>query len=252
MSTILRRAAVVVLFVCVLVPTLVAQAADSPTAEEVIAKYLEAAGGKEAIAKVKNRKATGMLLLKGMGVEADITSYTAPPNAWTEIFLGPFGAVERGMSDGVAWEVHPSEGPRILTGDDFADMKRQSSLSLLSEWEKFFSSVEYAGEESIDSVAYHKLVFTPEDGGKVEQYYNTESGLLFLSRSAQNGKPTESRLSDYKAVDGVQIPHKIEARGGPYEIELTLDTIEHNVEIPADRFALPAQIKELQSATATP
>jgi len=57
--------------------------------------------------------------------------------------------------------------------------------------------------------------------------------------------PLESYLSDYRSVDGVLMPYKAVIKTiGPERIS-TVDGIEQNVNLPADRFALPAAIKAL-------
>ena len=58
--------------------------------------------------------------------------------------------------------------------------------------------------------------------------------------------PVSIYLKDYKRVDGLLIPHNIQAfpEGGGSE-DVTITSVEHNVEMAADRFDLPPEIKDL-------
>ena len=57
--------------------------------------------------------------------------------------------------------------------------------------------------------------------------------------------PVTSKLSDYKEVDGIKIPFTNSSSMMGQEQAIALQSVEHNVEIPADRFAVPAEVEEL-------
>ena len=67
---------------------------------------------------------------------------------------------------------------------------------------------------------------------------STLSGLVAVNAVAGDGLY-------YKEVDGILIAHRIEALEGEESIEVIHSTIEHNVDMPGDRFDLPAEIAEL-------
>ena len=82
-------------------------------------------------------------------------------------------------------------------------------------------------------------------------YFEKESGLLVKQEVSQQGGSVETMIGDYKEVDGIKIAHrtaqktKIEGVQFAVEIVTTIDSVEHNVDIPASRFALPDDIKAL-------
>jgi len=55
----------------------------------------------------------------------------------------------------------------------------------------------------------------------------------------------ESFLSDYKPVGGIVMAHRNVTKLMGQERIVTVQSIEHNVDLPADRFALPPEIKAL-------
>jgi hypothetical protein len=80
-------------------------------------------------------------------------------------------------------------------------------------------------------------------------YFDTESHLLvkheFVLENAMGTIPMVSYVGEYREVDGVLLPHTIKAVVLGQERLLTTESIKHNVDLPADRFALPQAIRAL-------
>jgi hypothetical protein len=52
-------------------------------------------------------------------------------------------------------------------------------------------------------------------------------------------------LSDYKEQNGVTAPRKVHQKALGQEFLITINQVEYNVDMPKDRFDLPAEIKAL-------
>ena len=57
--------------------------------------------------------------------------------------------------------------------------------------------------------------------------------------------PIEVIPADFKEVDGIKMPFKATQKVLTQEIVIKFDTVEQNVDLPKDTFALPAEIKAL-------
>jgi hypothetical protein len=57
--------------------------------------------------------------------------------------------------------------------------------------------------------------------------------------------PVESYVSDFRDVGGVRLPHRIRQVAAGQELVTTVESIAHNVEIPAGQFDLPKEIQAL-------
>jgi outer membrane lipoprotein-sorting protein len=68
------------------------------------------------------------------------------------------------------------------------------------------------------------------------------------SRSKQRtrGHTGPKTLSDYKKVDGITVAHKLTQAGGENNIEIIIEKMTFNVDIPAGQFDLPPEIKAIQ------
>ena len=91
--------------------------------------------------------------------------------------------------------------------------------------------------------------FAPEKGTRFTEYYSTKSFLLIRRRGVVTSSTSEQTLpytitySDYRAVDGVQIPFKlVNSTPSMGETITTVRTVKHNVQI-ADKVFAPQALK---------
>ena len=92
-------------------------------------------------------------------------------------------------------------------------------------------------------------IVTPKTGPAVIDYYDKVTGLLVRREDAEQGMEASYQLfSDHRKVDGIVHAFTTKIVNGPTEILVTIDHIEHNVALPEERFAMPAELKK-QPAT---
>ncbi len=219
-----------------------AMAADLPSAEDVIAKYLDAIGGKDKATSFKTRVMKGKFNLVDMGMEAGLTMYMAPPNFLNVIELDGMGTALQGVTDGKAWQSIEAMGQiGFVEGEEAAGLKQQAELELLANWDKHFDSAETVGEEAVGDAECVKVEFTPKEGSPTNYFFDKESGLMVQSVAMAQGMEAVTTVGDYKEVDGVKIPHSLSV-GGMMTIEITIESVENNADIAADQFAIPEAV----------
>jgi hypothetical protein len=180
----------------------------------------------------------------------NMTIYSARPNKLYILTESEaLGKMEKGVDGKVAWEVNMMTGPQVKEAEERDLMLRMATLNAAVHWRKLYKKVECAGIETVNEKPCYKIVLTPETGDPETQYYDKESNLLV--KTEMNLKlpmgtiPLESYSSDYKQIDGILFPHKAKALLMGTERIMTIESIEHNVKLPPDRFKLPAEIQEL-------
>ena len=221
-----------------------------PKGEEVLDKYITATGGKEAYEKCQNRVSTGTMELAGLGIKGKITLYQAAPNKmYLEGELGGVGKIEEGTDGKTVWEKTTITGARVKAGDEKARALRDALFNGDLYWRKVYQKAECVGEEKVGDKPCYKVVMTTPEGQARTGYYEKDSGLavkMVSTEKTQMGDvPIEVTMSDYKKVDGILMPHKIRQKVLTQEIVITFEKIEQNVKVPANRFALPDDIKKL-------
>jgi zinc protease len=254
----MKRTAAVSLFTLTifLAGPVVAQAPTSgtlPTGEALLAKYVAATGGGAAHEAIKSRVVHAKMEIVDAGVTFSVTVYQARPDRIVTVAESDaIGRIESGVVDGVAWEKSAMRGARIKVGQERDDAIRDATFDRLVAWKKFNKRVECVGLETVEGKQCFKVVVTPTVGSAQTIYLDPESALIVKSESsidAPEGKfQVVSIPSDYRQVDDIKMPFSSKVFVAGQTRIVTTERVEHNVEIPADRLALPAEIKALVSA----
>jgi hypothetical protein len=218
-----------------------------PRAEEVLDKYIEVTGGKEAYGKVKNRVSRGTVELAG--VKGTVVIYQAAPNLMlTEMNIEGLGKFLSGSNGEVAWEINPITGPRLKEGKEKATSLRTSQFNSDLDWRKVYKKVEVVGEEKVDSKTAYKVEAATPEGDVITKLFDKATGLavqaIMTFETPQGKITTSSTVSDYKKADGILQPHRIVTKALGSEIIIVLEKVEQNAVLPKERFALPAEIKK--------
>lgn len=225
-------------------------AADLPTPDSIMDRFVEVTGGKDAYAARKTEVVTGTVEFAAMGLKgAMVTYFEEPGKYYMSMDLAGVGKVETGLVDGVAWENSVLQGPRIKTGEEKNQSIREAAMNGAYEWRKLFSKAETAGEETVEGVPCYKVVMTPATGNPVTMYFEKESGLMrkttVVAASQLGDIAAESTSTEYKRYDGILEPAKVTEKVAGQEFTITIDTVKANQPIPAEKFALPEEVKAL-------
>lgn len=222
-----------------------------PKAEAILEKHLEAMGGRAAYKKLHNRVTKGTFTVPGMIAKAKMTTYAAAPQKqYVLIESDMIGKIESGTDGETVWEINTMMGPQVKKDDERAFGLREAMFHGILDWKKVYKSAECVAVEEIDAAPCYKVVMTPKEGKPETLYYAKKTHLLvkmeFELTTAMGTISVVATPSDYKRVDGILIPHKINQEIiGLQKVEIVVESVEHNTEIPADRFKLPAAVQEL-------
>jgi hypothetical protein len=209
-------------------------------------------GGRAAYEKVQTEIATGTLEITSIGMSGTLTSYRAwPDKSYALIDFAGVGKAEQGSNGEVAWSINAQEGPRIKQGEERAAALRSDAMRGEIRWRDFYKKAELAGSEDVGGKACYKVVLTPKEGSAETRYYDKASNLLvrvLLPVTTPEGSVTvEQNFSDYRDEGGVLAPHTITQKLPNLDIVVKIENVKRNVDIPADRFNLPAEIKALMT-----
>lgn len=219
--------------------------ADLPAAEAVIAKYIKALGGEEAIRRHTSRTDKGTVTMGG--VSGDMVIQSAAPNRKVSVFTAAgVGTIREGFDGAKGWRLSP-QGNAMLEGEALADRARTSDfygpLNLLKDY-----TVRVIGQEPIDGRPAHRLgLIHKQTPGGPEQFmlFDAESGLLVKRiaerQSAAGPIVIETVISDYKEFDGVKVATKIAAGFMGQQQIMTIDSVEFD-NVPDSAFDIPAEL----------
>ena len=226
-----------------------ALAAELPPVEEIFAKHTAAVGG-DAIDEVKTIALEFTFSMAEMGLDTTGEAYMeVPDKSYTLVSLAAMGAgdFEDGTSGSVAWQNNPQMGYRLLDGIEKTMSLQRARLAPFKDWQDFWAKAETVGEEMVGEDASYKVVLTHADGGTINVYFDKEEGLVRKQEIPvpQMGSTVTVTPSDYRAVEGLTMPHRID-QTGPMTIAIVYTDVRINPDdIPEDVFDLPAEVVAL-------
>lgn len=220
-------------------------AAAMPSVDEILDKYVKASGGKEAIQKVTSRTAKGTFEIESMGMTGGFQSFAKAPNKSASIIeIGGFGTVNNVFDGTTGWDSNPQTGLRELAGEELAAKKRDADFYQTINLKSHYSKMTVKGKEKVGTADAYVIEAVPAEGSPEKLYFDVTSGLLVrldTERDSPQGKMAiEAYMSDYKQVDGVNIPHTMKQVTPMFSMTIKMVEIKHNVPVEDAKFAKPA------------
>jgi hypothetical protein len=224
-------------------------APDLPSADEVVARYVEAIGGRDAILSHQARLVK--YLFKGRTVEAEILEYAARPLRLSRVVRMPDGTVvsRMGFDGNVGWTLGDRDlGPRVITGRELAQWVERLDLDADLYDPGNFASMKTVGIADFEGRTCYKLELVSKWGLRRTEYFDRETGFRVGSETkgivGNYLVPMSEQLSEYKMFDGVMLPTNIIWRypGVEFPQTLTVQAVEFE-NVPDTVFALPAELE---------
>jgi outer membrane lipoprotein-sorting protein len=229
----------------------VASAAGAITAEEVVAKNVEARGGAAALAALHSLRRSGRLVVPGQSVLITLSDLRVRPGRVREEATFQGLTQIRAFDGSKAWQIQPFEGrkdPAMMTDDDARPLRYAADLD--SAWVDAKAkghTLEYLGTEEVDGTVAHKLRVRLKWGDEVTVWIDPDTWMVMreLRRTVARGaeQETETDYSDYERVAGVYVPMSEESgpRNSPSSAKTksVWEKAEANIPVAADAFAFP-------------
>ncbi len=215
-----------------------------PTADQIIAKYIDAIGGPAAIDKMKTRVMKGTFAGFN-GVEVPFEADLAAPDKFHIIVTSPQGTQERGSDGKVTWEKGP-RGVNELTNPVLDQMKSMflsfSNIKLKEE----FPRLRLGGRDKIGDRNVVIVSGTTADNHRARLFFDAETGLLLRRISYTETMigviPEQIDFEDYRDVDGVKLPFTVKISSVEPGLVSTRKYSEIKMNAPVDdsKFKMPA------------
>src|SRR5262249_28856294 len=215
-----------------------------PTPQQILAKYVEAVGGREAAQKIKSR------VIKGSYVAADGTAfpmeltYQGPDRLRSVVTTKQQGEVVQVLDGASGWTKNDRE-TRPLNPYEL-DRLKMLALSLEPiQIKDPPPRILYAGKEKIGEHEAHRLRMTTPDKKRIVFYFDAQSGLLLrrliLRDTIVGADPELVDYDDYRDVEGVKLPFSIKVSYTSNNISGTrkIADLKTNVPVDASKFAIP-------------
>jgi hypothetical protein len=216
-----------------------------PTVDQILDKYEQAIGGRQAIEKLTSRVAKGVFELPSMGVKGEMEIYAKAPSKSLAIQNFPgIGEAREGYDGKVAWAQNPIQGLREKSGAELAAVVRMSDMHVAIKTRQLYSKLEFKGKEKVGDHETYVILATPAEGAPVTMYFDTQTGLIartdLILETPEGRVPVEITAEDYREVDGIKMPFTALQKTPMASVVIKLTEVKHNVAIDDAKFNKPA------------
>ncbi|MGA2186434.1 MAG: hypothetical protein ABSH47_25745 [Bryobacteraceae bacterium] len=222
--------------------TLAADDQKPPSVDDIVARSIEARGGMAKIKGLQSLRMSGTALLNDQ-LQAAVRIVSKRPSL-TRFEMDVNGATLVQAFDGKsAWAVNPFAGsakPQAAPEDQSRELRSHTDMDgLLVDYKTKGRTVELNGTEDVAGSPAWKLKVTVKDGGVDYVFIDTKSYLMVKSTSTHIA--VTILFGDYRPVNGLVLPFRIEQNAAPGTVVMTLDKVETNVPVDEEQFRMPVE-----------
>jgi photosynthetic reaction center cytochrome c subunit len=215
--------------------------ANLPTASRLLGHYIDAIGGAAAIKRIASRVEKGSVTFRGQTARMEI--YTQAPNKQTVVRHYPEGDSVTVFDGQNAWFSTLGRPAGELHGADLDAAKLEADLQFPLHIQHYYPELRVEYPEKIGERESYLLVCIREGQPAAKLYFDTQSGMLVrllrYKESALGLDPQQTDYSDYRDVDGVQLPFRITISEPASSSTIQIDGVQENVPIDNARFSRP-------------
>ena len=220
-----------------------------PKATDLLAKYVAAIGGADAIKAIKSIHARGTFEMPAQNITGSVEMFQARPSMMRmTIDIQGIGQADQASDGKIAWSVDPMSGPSLLAGKALADARSEA----LFDGQLFgpdFVKEATTLEKTKYGVrpAYKIKVLTTFDTERTI-YIDAESFLMLgtesISETQMGPMPTTQSTGDYKKFGALLQPTTLVQTAMGFDQIVRITSVEFDT-VPASAFEPPPAVKAL-------
>jgi hypothetical protein len=222
----------------------IAQAQDP---SKIVSDYVKAAGGSKTFSKIQTMTLEGTFTNTADGKPGTYTFDTKLPNRYySELVVGDKNVIEayNGKS---AWHQSTTGDPGTLLGQEGLQLEAASSYynSRFLNLKKNKLALAFVGHAQVRGKDALQIEVTAPTGVKRQVFFDPQTHLIVKESGALGGVNEEIYYDDYRSVDRVMVPYKIELHRGSevYAIDINRVAINGTVGERVFDFPIKAQVK---------
>ena len=219
-----------------------APAAQSPSADEILNKYITALGGAEAIQKITSREGKGLIVFGEN--QTPIEVFTKAPNKRISVTHMGKGESYTAFDGTAGWLGNTGRPARQMSPAESEAAGLDAEFYLALRIKEIFPELRRGRPETIRGFECSQLIGLKPGHPPVRFYFDNQTGLLMrlvrygetpLGRSA-----TQIDYADYRPVNGVRVPWRWTLARSNGRFTIQLSEVKANVPLDDEKFARPA------------
>ena len=230
-----------------LLGSLLSATARADEAQKIISQYLKAVGGSKAVSRLQTLSIDGSVAVIGDAPPGTYTFKVKRPNrVYIELRANGDTLIEsyNGKS---AWHEAADGQIGTLLGRDGVEMEiaAQYYNTRLESLAKRKVGAAYKGETQLRGRSLQELELTYPAGVQWHVFFDSQTHLIVEEKGQIAGIPREISYDDYRSVDGIKVPYKIELTRGTdhYSISVTRVGVNETIGERVFDFPMKSQVK---------
>src|SRR5580693_2637567 len=205
----MRALAAAALCACLRVP------ARPQDAIKIVDQYVKAAGGAKALARIQTLAIEGTFAASGEKSGTFTLDTKSPNRFYSELVLGGKSWIDA-YSGKSAWRENGQGEIATLVGQESSEFEAAGQYynTRLLNLKKNKLAVALVGHAPVHGKDTFEIEVTAANGMKRQVYFDAATHLIAEEKATMGGVEQTIAYSDYRAVDGVQLPYRIELRRG--------------------------------------
>jgi photosynthetic reaction center cytochrome c subunit len=214
---------------------------NTPSAEQIIEKYVDALGGAAALAKLSTRQVKGTINVSGRNLPIEILSRKGGKQL-TVIHLpnGDSVTAYDGMS---GWIAAPNRPVRDIPSVEVASAQPEVDLQLPLDMKRLFSEIKPLAPETIGNRETYVVAGMNSGELAAKFYFDKDSAFLLrilrYTKTPLGRNPTQIDYADYRPQDGLKIPFQQTIARPNSRLTIQIEEAKFNVAVDDTKFARP-------------
>lgn len=252
----LRALPVLAVLATSVAPT-VAAAQELPAAKDLVARYVTAIGGRDAIMKYTSIRSAGFFEMPAAGLRGDLRIVQAKDGRTSmRISVPGMGELAGGYDGTTAWSMNPMQGPRLLEGKELAQMQEDAGFLTILRESPAIDSMVTVQQDTIGGEACYKVKVSYKSGRTSFDCYSAATGLLAGTVAIQESNmgtiEVTTAMTEWKEFGGIRFATRLRQQAMGQEQVLGIDSIEFDGAEDAQAFELPEPVKALVAQKPAP
>ena len=223
-------------------PSAAPAATEQAQIDQILQRYEEAVGGKEAIDSITSYKLKGTFQLAG--VTGKVQAWRKEPNKYVSILEMPrIGTVKKGFDGETHWFQTPGGTFTEKSHEEVAKLERDTAAYSMAKIRGLFHSMKLEPKARLNGRDVHVIEGKPERGPSEKLFFDVENGLLVrwdMARRDNNRTVfVKVHLDDYREVGGVKAAFKARFAFEQFNFIVNVEEAEHNIPIDDAIFRKP-------------
>ena len=212
------------------------------SAKAVLAKAIDAKGGLAALQNVKTVRSEGEMFVTDLGgpTPFKVVANIEYPDRFRVDADMPGGRLAQVYSRGRYWIIDPDGKVSELPEEGRVQIKANVERDLIAMLVKAGTGKLVVRDVDSEESVLQGIEISGPGAQPVTLFVNSQNGLIDRMRYDGPEGRVEERYSDYRKVDGIQVPfHTVLRRAGKTSIERDIRSIKFNVPLAPGLFEIP-------------